>query len=674
MRFFTRRLRRLPVASRHSEKTVDSGTTEDAETATIPPTPLPPANLEIKRVDYYWSSWSKRWKYKNTGSGVVADDAVRPGGNASSDNDPWVDFCFVAVRKLPADSRNPGSKITLEVVIKSPYLLTACKDVIGNMPGLTWTVEPLRLKIYLFMMFFPQFEEYEKALCVKARTPEEDHVFSSVTVFLDCLRKDCRATLAQIANLKAHGEISFDLLYTIFAPRTVVIAECPVTGATRALKVLNVTKSDKGFGWYDLLCESVDSMEDAYPGRRANTARDPLQSRAVQGDTNVGPYLRRRSSAARMKGVTYDWAALVPHAPSLPISIYEFKGTRTITSLQIYPIEYHSDPQGMKTMLLERGRNDQLRRLCGLHSTLLEGRGQSAITVLSSLMEYYPPVNTPHTGNVPQHYLRLGEWEAHSGARVSIVKAYPRRKDLPWPRPRVSSHRLKQTKRVLSEASEQHNKARDEENTYHKDAESRSAKTVEHLQGQVAALKVRRHNDRRQLKRARETAERTRQKLQLAEEERDRALRSEAAAKQRELDTQEDAELLLGRADGTRLKLLARLRESARQLRALEKRCKRFPLVLAAHIQRARNSPTLFRLKTKGVYTPGARALARGLILSGCSQKKVGHVIEMVGNTLGITVKGKMSAHTVRRAVVEGGVASDIQLGYEITQASSKCV
>ena len=31
-----------------------------------------------------------------------------------------------------------------------------------------------------------------------------------------------------------------------------------------------------------------------------------------------------------------------------------------------------------------------------------------------------------------------------------------------------------------------------------------------------------------------------------------------------------------------------------------------------------------------------------------------------------------MSAHTVRRAVLEGGIAADIQLGYEVSQAESE--
>ena len=100
--------------------------------------------LKIKRVDHYWSTWSKSWKYRNTGSGVIAE-AVRPVGNGS-DNDPWANFCFVVVRKIPEPNKQlEGAEITFQVVVKSPYLLKACKEVIGSIPGLSWTAEPLEV-------------------------------------------------------------------------------------------------------------------------------------------------------------------------------------------------------------------------------------------------------------------------------------------------------------------------------------------------------------------------------------------------------------------------------------------------------------------------------------------------------------------------------------------------
>ena len=124
----------------------DAGS-EDTEVATpLPAAPLPPPNLKVKRVDHYRSTWSKTWKYRNTGSGVVAE-AVRPVGNGT-DSDPWQNFCFVVVRKFPEYNLNP----TFKVVVKSPYMLKACKDVIGTVPGLSWTAEPLEVSAPAFQL------------------------------------------------------------------------------------------------------------------------------------------------------------------------------------------------------------------------------------------------------------------------------------------------------------------------------------------------------------------------------------------------------------------------------------------------------------------------------------------------------------------------------------------
>lgn len=113
------------------------------------PASLPPPNLKIKRVDNYWSNWSKGWKYRNTGSGVVAE-AVTPVGNGTA-NDPWQNFCFVVVRKLPQHRESEKEEIKFKIVIKSPYLLKACKDVIQRVPGISWTAEPLEVERTTFL-------------------------------------------------------------------------------------------------------------------------------------------------------------------------------------------------------------------------------------------------------------------------------------------------------------------------------------------------------------------------------------------------------------------------------------------------------------------------------------------------------------------------------------------
>ena len=144
----------VPPQEKDNEKKplneASSNGSAETEVAPQPAAPLSPPNLKVKRVDYYWSTWSKTWKYRNTGSSVVAE-AVRPVGNGT-DNDPWANFCFVVVRKLPDprshDPSSPPPDPTFQVVIKSAYLLKACKDVIGQVPGLSWTAEPLEVSAY----------------------------------------------------------------------------------------------------------------------------------------------------------------------------------------------------------------------------------------------------------------------------------------------------------------------------------------------------------------------------------------------------------------------------------------------------------------------------------------------------------------------------------------------
>lgn len=115
---------------------------QNASTAALiaPSAPLPLPSLKVKRVDYYYSRWSKSWKYKNTGEKVTPETI--PVG-ASSGNDQWAAFCFVVVRKLPR--KDEGEEPTFQVYIKSPYLLQACKDVIQKQPGLSWNADPLQV-------------------------------------------------------------------------------------------------------------------------------------------------------------------------------------------------------------------------------------------------------------------------------------------------------------------------------------------------------------------------------------------------------------------------------------------------------------------------------------------------------------------------------------------------
>ncbi|KAF8193284.1 hypothetical protein K438DRAFT_2133118 [Mycena galopus ATCC 62051] len=78
---------------------------------------------------------------------------------------------------------------------------------------------------------------------------------------------------------------------------------------------------------------------------------------------------------------------------------------------------------------------------------------------------------------------------------------------------------------------------------------------------------------------------------------------------------------------------------------------------------------TNWSLRKGGAYTADARAMARALVGAGCSQEKVGNMIQYVARMAGRSVKQKMSRRTVQRALMEGSVAARIQLAHEMVDA-----
>lgn len=160
-----------------------------------------------------------------------------------------------------------------------------------------------------------------------------------------------------IANLTAHGEITSELLYAILVPRTIIVTECPVTGETRALQLRALRQVKLGSGKastvWRLLCESIDSLEEAIHGRNVESnvnGRAPGQANQPR-TPSVG-----EKSFGRVETVIY---------------IEPFSGTKKINTLAAFPLKYSRDPEGLKEMLLERGR--KWASLKGIHHVHYQG-------------------------------------------------------------------------------------------------------------------------------------------------------------------------------------------------------------------------------------------------------------------------------------------------------------
>lgn len=56
------------------------------------------------------------------------------------------DFVYSIVRTMP-QNEDLNQEPTFKIVVKSDYIVTACKDVIRSWPGISWTAEPLQVSL-----------------------------------------------------------------------------------------------------------------------------------------------------------------------------------------------------------------------------------------------------------------------------------------------------------------------------------------------------------------------------------------------------------------------------------------------------------------------------------------------------------------------------------------------
>ncbi|KAF8148667.1 P-loop containing nucleoside triphosphate hydrolase protein [Crassisporium funariophilum] len=311
-------------SSRLGEKDNEDDTESKAETM-VRDEPLPVPSLKVKRVDHYYSRWTKGWKYRNTSSKVTAETLPIM---QSGTNDAWKDFSFVIVRTIP---RTENAEPTFKVVIKSEYILKACKDVIQSWPGISWNSDPLELDPEIFITFHPRFLEYGAALqAKKSRSEEDTHMINSVNLLTSTIASDYRVTLATIQRLTSHSEITFELLFAILVPRSLMVARCAITGLPRLFKMTSWNRTViEGKPMFQLNLESVDLVDR------------PMTHSVVVGKVQTTIFIR------------------------------PFRGTVKIDTLDAYPIHFHADEDSLREMVAKRGK--KWVSLIGMHHKQFDG-------------------------------------------------------------------------------------------------------------------------------------------------------------------------------------------------------------------------------------------------------------------------------------------------------------
>ena len=155
-------------------------------------------------------------------------------------------------------------------------------------------------------------------------------IVSHLEFLLDFLRVEFKPTLDSLKSLLKHGEITYELLWALLRPQTILYITDPSTGQPRVARLIH---ADYQCANWNLNLEYVE-LDGTQPGKG--------------------------KLCYSQLGMPLTW----------------FKGTAKINALEAYPVDWHHDIDGLKKLVLERGR--KWLTLLGVHHMNYSGTAWDA--------------------------------------------------------------------------------------------------------------------------------------------------------------------------------------------------------------------------------------------------------------------------------------------------------
>ncbi|KAM3069554.1 hypothetical protein ACMFMG_005657 [Clarireedia jacksonii] len=202
-----------------------------------------------------------------------------------------------------------GMLARTEIDVKSTLLQETLLEIFAGVDGLDLNKTPPMASPELF--FHAREALFSKKEEEKNKNEPNQNLINDIGTALRFLQEDFGSVMQNLDSLLEKKEITFDLLWTIFPPRTLIIA--PLHGLTNQPQAM-VLKSE--------------SYE-----RRENGAK----FYSVTGDI-----------------ITHDGEDFGYGALSMEID--EFEGARSLTALQVFPLRYHQNQEAVRKDLIARGR------------------------------------------------------------------------------------------------------------------------------------------------------------------------------------------------------------------------------------------------------------------------------------------------------------------------------
>lgn len=220
-------------------------------------------------------------------------------------NDKWREWALQLVRYFNAD----GDYTFTELSVKSPHMKALLKRVIGDKyPGVSFLMEEITVDSppKACYHYLPELRAEVK----KLEGEERMHC----DFMMDWLESELKEVISEVKNLGGQGLITYPLLWTLFKPGELVY--CPQSEGDRSRAYINKS--------HEYICSRRPSFNLSY-------------SYITYDGTHFGHMSDRAS-------------------------IQAFSGTRKITKLPLFPLDYHPNSKAVREKLIARGQKfEELR-------------------------------------------------------------------------------------------------------------------------------------------------------------------------------------------------------------------------------------------------------------------------------------------------------------------------
>ena len=237
----------------------------------------------------------------------------------AAENEETARYAFLVRKKKSYDSRKKYD--IHSIIVQSPYLKSALGAILADYPGITTNLD----RLVFSAPFHPFVHRWTRLADMLAKDEfKEPAAREHLQLFHDVLFEELKNAIAAKIDLVKNGVITFEYLWTIFEPQTLVYGQS-------------------------------DGKECVFKLNSSSTATDQ----------------RRGLDFLQLDVWSVDWDGTKFGQHTTYLQNYEFAGTTPITSLQAYPLEFHPAKEQLIRKLVLRGK--LFERFAGYHYKAYRG-------------------------------------------------------------------------------------------------------------------------------------------------------------------------------------------------------------------------------------------------------------------------------------------------------------